>query len=272
MPAETFIKYMDSHFGAALDAMQVYKESRKQDDLYQVRVNLKKVRAGIESMRRIRDTGKLKRISHRISVVFREAGAIREAQLQLTWLKQNKLLRIAEFTGIENTLVENETRWKEDYSRQSRKLKRKHGTLVRLAGEFEADDIEACFFNFRKSFREMIQARITVDSWHDLRKLTKKMIYSFHWLPKEQTDFLNKMVSLEQLDKLQTSIGQWHDEIVRKDWLGNKEVFLAKNPELNQEFRKAWHKILASEIQHSKRIRSLLRLELRKLENPVVTV
>ncbi len=265
MPAESFIKYIRTHFREAVDLLRDYEEHGREEDLHQFRIRLKKIRCALDCMQKIGDNAKLIKVRHRVKRIFRQTGEVRDAQILLQWLKKNRMPLTIARNKPDERLAELEKQLRKDIPPQLKKLRRKQGILLEVAGKYASEDIEACFFNLRKLFRQLISAEVKVEQWHELRKLAKKIVYSFHWLPVEQFNFLKRSTEIERLDELQAAIGLWHDEIVRKEWMGSQKNFLSGDEKLKKEFRRTWIHIRESETVHAKQVRHLLKLEQRKI-------
>ena len=266
MQDEIFTKYVDTHFTQVVKYLHEYKSTWKGDDLYEVRTNLKKIRACVECMQNISDSERIKKIKQRVTKIFHKSGSVREAQLQLDWLKKNKLQRTISESGIESLLKDSEKKFQKKNPAMIRKLRKKHSTILKSAKDYEQEDIVAYFYNSRKIFKEMIQNDLPQENWHELRKLTKKMLYSYHWLPEEQMNFLNTINSMDRWDRLQTAIGLWHDEQIRKDWLGSRATFLSSDTKLKKEFDLAWQKVERSEKNQARKVRTMLKNEIESLQ------
>ncbi|PWT98792.1 MAG: hypothetical protein C5B52_11670 [Bacteroidetes bacterium] len=266
MQDKIFTKYVHDHFDQVVKYLHEYKSTWKGDDLYEVRTNLKKIRACVDCMENINDTSRIKKVKHRVNKVFHKSGSVRETQLQLEWLKKNRLQRTIDATGIETSLEDSEKKFQKKNPVMIRKLKKKHDTIMKSAKDYEQEDIIAYFYNSRKTFKEMIQNDLPEENWHDLRKLTKKILYSYHWLPEDQSNFLNKITTLDRWDHLQTAIGLWHDEKIRKEWLGSSETFLSDDVKLKKEFDRAWQKVESSEKTQAKKIRTMLKKEIESIQ------
>jgi CHAD domain-containing protein len=265
MPADSFIKYIRTHLREAVKLLRDYEENGREEDLHQFRVSLKKIRCALDCMQKIEDNTKLKKVRYRVKRIFRQTGEVRDAQILLQWLKKNRMPLTIAYNKPHQRLTELEMQLRKDIPTQLKKLRRKQKVLLEVADNYAAEDIEACFFNLRKLFRQLLSAGVKVEQWHELRKLAKKIVYSYHWLPPEQFNFLRRSTEIQRLDELQAAIGLWHDEIVRKEWMGSQKNFLSGDEKLKKEFRRTWIRIRESETVHAKQVRHLLNMEQRKI-------
>ncbi|GAC1439566.1 MAG: hypothetical protein NVSMB63_04970 [Sediminibacterium sp.] len=111
---------------------------------------------------------------------------------------------------------------------------------------------------------KLIRKQPVSSEWHELRKMIKQWIYAVNWIgsgedTKGDTD-------LAQYNKLQEAIGYWHDAVVIKDTLFQKQVYLSRDMDIQKDFTRASEKLNQSLRYRERQVGEMLV----KKENPVV--
>lgn len=224
--------------------------------LHDFRVEMKKLRAVIKFLRQVYPKQKLKRPAHLLRSIFQTAGEIREYQLLQQWLQKNQLLVIQEkyFPPVQlQQMVEQFRLHAEDYKNDFKEIIEQAGKFVALTNEILA---EQYFVDMNAQVQEMINQDLPDTEWHELRKLIKQWMYAINWIKPEEA--AEKDPAFSYYNKLQESIGQWHDLELIKDAFSQKQIYLSQDIDVQKDFGIAWEKLSHSIRYREKQIEDLL--------------
>jgi CHAD domain-containing protein len=98
---------------------------------------------------------------------------------------------------------------------------------------------------------QLIRMNISAGQWHELRKIIKQWMYAINWVEG------GKDIDIAYYQKLQETIGYWHDAEVIKETLKQKKLFLSHDMELQKSFS-----IASEKLNHTIRYREKQILEL----------
>jgi len=192
-----------------LQELVIFDESRDEKALHRLRLEIKKVRALVELAKV--QSGKRAGVHFSgMKKMFREAGVIRDAGSQVRYLEERNLLS------------------KEHKDEQTRSIRlaadafAAHIHLYRKKGKKASRRLKTVMRTIHKGrihrwyAREIIRTGIllgsSVDDLHESRKTIKSLLYVHKLLPVAITQLIR--LNTEYLDRLQESIGQWHDAVV----------------------------------------------------------
>jgi CHAD domain-containing protein len=99
---------------------------------------------------------------------------------------------------------------------------------------------------------KMIRMNCSMHEWHELRKTIKQWMYAINWVKDSQE------IDISYFQKLQETIGYWHDAEVIKESLVQKKIFLSKDVELQKSFSIASEKLNHTIRYREKQIVDLL--------------
>jgi CHAD domain-containing protein len=239
---ETFImnqlkEYTEKQLQAALQMLQTFTPGADEEIIHQLRVSLKKIKAVLLFISTLHPA-KAKQIRKKVQLIFRAAGSIREAQLQLQWLKKKRYLHLIKAASLEQKIKQDEelflqqkelfhtllTSIREDVLKQIHKIKSSAVTeyAVKLKEELHEQAIH-----------------VVKDDWHELRKLSKQLLYAHHWVSEQDKLKVMTVLSYHSIDQLQEEIGMWHDLVDMQQWLLDEQFFLSSDASVKQQDKKA---------------------------------
>ncbi len=257
MKAERLITYYDHHFNAAIQQLELYKQKSRPEALHQFRVNIKKTRAVFKMLKGLQPGKKLKRINHSVRLIFWKAGDVRDLQLKTAWLKRSRKKELLVFFKLEEELRDADAHFKKDIPHYENEMQELAQQALPLAENVMAQDVQAYFGKLVLHVKLTVTELPPHNEWHQLRKNIKQVLYSLHWLEETITLRLQKSLLIKTLDQLQDGIGHWHDEMLLKEWLGEKQAFLSEDTKVVQQFDVVWKKLVASLLEHEKAIKKL---------------
>ncbi len=206
------------HFKAIRKVMQrsllAFYATQKPEDLHKFRVQVKKMQALLFF---IPDRPVLEKGSayfQAIKPIFKHAGRIRSASLNLQSLSQNQM-NSPELKQAEEKILKKETnRFFAKQHAYQKKLKRgRHG----LADDFQDIEQKTIVRHYKKQLkkltREFAKPALPIESLHEnRRKPSKRLLYFYASCSQEV--MLRKIMNTEYLDQLQEGIGEWRDGVV----------------------------------------------------------
>lgn len=216
--------------------------------LHDLRIEMKKLRAIIKFLRTVYPKQKLKKASQKIGTIFQEAGEIREYQLLQQWVSKNELtsfdrqyLPQQKLKTLTDGFHQHITGTKHVLKEVVEEVGKYVNATNRILAEQYVVDLHA-------QITDMTSRQPGSDEWHELRKLTKQWLNAINWI--ETEDDAKADTDISFYNKLQETIGHWHDAEVIKDILYQKQIYLSQDMEVQKDFTKACNK-----INHSLRYR-----------------
>lgn len=223
--------------------------------LHDLRVEMKKLRAVIKFLRQVYPGQKLKRPAHALRAIFQQAGEIREMQILEGWLQKNN------FVIIEQAYYPPEKLHAliRDFQRITEKLKEDFNGIIDTVSKFveSTNEIlaEQYFTNLNAQLESLCNKDLPKTDWHELRKLIKQRIYAYNWINHESE---NDDPHFSFYNKLQETIGLWHDLELIKESFSQKQVYLSQDIEVQKDFNLAWDKLESSIRQKERQIEEML--------------
>jgi len=242
----------------AMQELDKYFHDPQVEILHQFRVELKKIRAVFFHLEEMRDQKAVKKIHQDVKKIFRKAGEIRELQLEIAWLEKHRKFNLLRLMQYESKLRKSDKYFHkripymlDTFKKACRKTEHR---LSKLSQQQTNQYIS-------KKWQVVLLPLLTnIDEkyWHETRKGVKQLVYARHWINAE-TILQKKVISIFlSLDKLQNSIGKWHD----LDLLENKIQHIGKKMEghtiLQREQQLALKKLLSEKEGIAKRIQNNL--------------
>lgn len=197
-----------------LDDLVAFDESRDEEALHRLRLGIKKIRALVRLSGHQRGKSLAKGFRP-LKKMFRQAGMIRDSRSQLRLLEEHNLL-----SPEYRERRDRELRDAGDQFSRRVGVYRKQG---KKAGRMLLADLHSIHSGRIRRWvaNEIIRTAIlltkSADELHRARKKIKTLLYVQKILPNKLTTQLR--LNTAYLDKLQDSIGKWHDVLVAAtDW------------------------------------------------------
>ena len=242
----------------AMQELDKYYHDPQVEILHQFRVELKKIRAVFFHLEEMQDQKAVKKIHQVVKKIFRKAGEIRELQLEIAWLEKHRKFNLLRLMQYESKLRKSDKYFHRNipmmldtFKKVYRKTEHKLSKLTQQqTNEYISKKWQVVLFP--------LLANVDERCWHETRKGVKQLVYARHWISAD-TILQKKVISIFlSLDKLQNSIGKWHD----LDLLENKIQHIGKKMEghtiLQREQQLALKKLLSDKEAIAKRIQNNL--------------
>jgi CHAD domain-containing protein len=254
MNAEFLLKYFQEHFMSAIAELNAYGEKGNPERLHQFRVNIKKIRSVIKFLRTIEPGKKLKEINRSIRTIFWKAGEVRELQLKLARLRKSRKYLLIRFCNIESELEHESTAFKDNIPAYVDELNEQLKDVNEEAERISQEQVNRYFGKILLDLKSQFYTALEPSKWHDIRKKSKQVLYGVHWLDDLKRFRLSRSAMFRLLDGLQETIGNWHDEILLKEWLGEKQAFLSEDKRVVRQFDTVWNKLATDLNTNAKKI------------------
>ncbi len=229
--------YTGKQLQTAIEMLQAFTPGADAEIIHQLRVSLKKIKAVLVFLSTLHPE-KAKKIRKKVQVVFRAAGSVREAQLQLQWLRKKRYVHLIEAAQLEQKISEDEALLqlhKEHYQDLLASVAEDLRKLVRKVKQERVTDYAE---KLKETLQQQLQHAVK-EEWHALRKLIKQMLYAHHWLSEQEKLKIMPVLSYHVFDQLQEQIGAWHDMVDLQQWLTDQQFFLQHEPSVKQQGTKA---------------------------------
>jgi CHAD domain-containing protein len=204
--------YFNDQWDAMADHLKKFIENGEQEELHQFRVQVKKLRAMIELLDTNSGKHPLKEDFKPVRKIFKRCGEIRNAFINLQYGQQ---LQFKNEDFFMNHLYEIEKGTKEVKELGKQYLKTIKAAYNDIGGDLQhvgnkeiVEFYKTKLYNIA-SFLENLQFN---DELHATRKQIKTLMYN-RKLAQNALDG-KLQISNDYLDKLQTLIGDWHDNVL----------------------------------------------------------
>jgi len=248
-------KYLSQRIKNLFNHLHDFELKGDEVSLHDLRVEIKKLRVIIKFLRDVYPKQKLKKPAHTLRAIFQTAGEIREMQVIQQWLQKNN------FTIIEQTYYPSE-KLKDlinDFRETSDKIKNDYKEIIEAVSKFVHDSnkilAEQYFTDLNAQLEKQCHKNLPQTEWHELRKLIKQRMYAYNWIKHESE---NNDSNFSYYNKLQETIGLWHDLEIIKDSFSQKQVYLSQDIEVQKDFNLAWDKLTSDLKYREKQIEGML--------------
>jgi len=209
--------------------------------LHDFRVELKRLKSIIKFLKTIYSKDKFKKTAFLLDSVFQHAGEIREYQLLLQWLNGHKLTHLIQNYFPEEKIKKMIFRFHQHSSSYESDLKEVIERCSKFIHTTNKILPEQYVIELNAKIDKMLHKRLTSDDWHELRKLIKQWIYATNWISEEEDT--NQGSQFSFYNKLQESIGHWHDLQVIKETIFQKQIHLSAEIDIQKDLSKAMEKL-----------------------------
>lgn len=234
-------KYINKKWKGLKARIQTFLTTSDQQELHRFRVQVKKLKALIQLLQSDKKNDQLLQDFKPVKRIFRQAGNIRNAYVNLQLSEQYQLHSPA-FTARQQQIMEQGSiEFKTKSFKHIKKLKRTHKRINRDVHRLDDKAIQQFYKDNLTEIEAFLQNIVFDEQLHDCRKKIKLLLYN----QKLAGSTLPKALRLnaDYLNQLQDSIGRWHDnalaiDLFKLDDKPNKGVLakLRKNDrELRQE-------------------------------------
>jgi len=205
--------------------LKAFLETGNQECLHKFRVQAKKLRAMLFLFEGTSKENDLLRYFKPVRKVFKHAGRIREAHMNLLLTKQYELKNDLFETSQHKIIDDGTSEFKAREGEFFKDIKDAHKQVKKQLHKVDDKQIAAYYQNQLEQIAAALKTSGFTEDMHTNRKLIKILVYNH----KLAENALNGSVPLNiaYLDNLQEAIGKWHDNIVA--------VELFSSPELNDK-------------------------------------
>ena len=218
-------KYLDKEWDEMNIYLKSFLETGDQEALHRFRVQIKKLRAMLSLFEDTSSQPGLLKGFKPVRKIFKSAGQIRDAHINLQ-LSESYDIKNETFEASQQKIIEEGTN---EFRRSGKKfiknIKTAYKQLKKQLPEVENNSIA----DYYKKQLQQIAANLAVSGFtedmHTNRKLIKILVYNHKLAEKAFNGSL--LFNTVYLDKLQDTIGKWHDNIVAAQ--------LFSSPELNDK-------------------------------------
>lgn len=243
----------------AIQALDLFLQSGKEEAVHELRVSLKKGRALLDFLeKQKKHEKKIIKLQKQVREVFKQAGLIRVSQLRMKWMKSNRYRLLLQNASLATDLNDYTTDFLSKARRNKNVLTKTHKTVAKECEHTSSVQVLS-YANKLKAKVERLINNLQQPQWHHLRKNIKRLMYAYHW--QMEKDKL-KLLTLRQynfLDQLQSSIGQWHDAEDMKTWISEAQFFFHSDEKVKQQFNKCWIKLIDEISNKEKAVEALLK-------------
>ncbi len=222
MKKEAELKYFDKEWTDMKKNLKAFLETNDQEHIHKFRVQVKKLRALLILLSHTSKQAALLESFKPVRKIFKKAGIIREAFINLQVAKKYNMDDEAFITEEQEKIITGTTDFKTKGKFYLKKVKKSYKKILHQLMPVPDKDIEA-YYN--KQLHEiavnMIVSGFSQDM-HNNRKLIKILLYNY----KLTCNTLNNSLSINinYMDKLQEAIGNWHDNLVTAELLASHEL------------------------------------------------
>ena len=230
-------EYTDKQLQTAIQLLETFTPGADEEIIHQLRVSLKKIKA-VRLFISTLHPAKAKQIRKKLKLIFRAAGSIREAQLQLQWLKKKRYLHLIEAASLAQRITEDEELFLQQKELFLTLLTSIREDVLKQIHKVKASVVTEYAVKLKAALYEQVN-HVVKDDWHELRKLSKQLLYAYHWIGEQDKLKVMTVLSYHTMDQLQEEIGMWHDLVDMQQWLLDEQFFLSSDVSVKQQDNKA---------------------------------
>ena len=226
-----------------------YKQKRTNENLHQLRVSIKKIKAVIVMAEKISHQSILERHFSGYKIIFKKAGVIREIALQQKHLAKNSVnLKLknanrSELIKLKKEFIASTPQLMKDVQNNKQQIEKSMALIP-------YKEIKSyCRQRIKKLPKQWKKVK-NKEEVHGFRKKIKHVLYCSQLLNTDDRTELISAKKITQIDKLQNLIGKWHDRVV----LLQKMQTAHLNTELKNNPLKLKTKQLLSKIKREGKI------------------
>jgi CHAD domain-containing protein len=198
--------YFDKEWKSMRAMLKSYLKDGQQEDLHHFRVQVKKLRAFLIMADSAQHRPKLTIHFKPVRRIFKRAGQIRDAYLNLELGKAN---------GNDSSFMDSQQQLMEQAIKRFIAKSNKYPGEIKAAYQNIKEEIESISdihinLYYEQQLEQVAGLLATLhfdERLHECRKLIKILMYNYKFTHK----VLNSPVNEEYLDQVQAAIGEWHD-------------------------------------------------------------
>lgn len=212
-------KFLKKRGKALQRHLRTFFKSMDPEEIHQVRVEIKKIKALVTFLRDYSGQKKISNSFKPVEKIFKRAGLVRTANVNLQLIKKYHLANEKLKNEQNKNLVYQVGKFcerRDDYLAAIEKASKN------ISGNFRNIHTKFVLKVYRKKQKKLSQLFSTATSgkWHASRKKIKFLLYLYKMLPKS---IIGKMqINTNYLHLVEESIGKWHDTVLAIELLKRK--------------------------------------------------
>jgi CHAD domain-containing protein len=214
------IKYFDKEWKDMKASLKAYLQKEQPEDLHHFRVQVKKIRAFLILSESTEHHPKLIKYFKPIKEIFKEAGDIRNAYINIELGKTHKINNDTYISHQQELQSQTSVKFKANSHKNLKTIDAVHKVLKEKIRAINDVHISLFYQNKLQLISDSLTKPQFNEALHTNRKLLKVLIYN-HKLtyPVVATGF-----NEHYLDQVQTAIGNWHDHVLAIDLFSGSQV------------------------------------------------
>jgi CHAD domain-containing protein len=254
--------------------LEMCVDSADAELIHELRLSIKKLRAFNIMAKPLfeADFDEHFQIKHKVNKLYKLAGELRDTQVQMNMLVVFEEQEGIDYPEFRNWLLSREKKKMSRFKRKSKhvvppttassNLSKINQILAQTSDEAVLAGMEKVLIGLFLKARKLSEGNINNENMHRIRINTKQLRYILNIVKNCFPDFEFKMISADSLRDIEAAAGQWHDCLVRVEYLGKclekvkltDEEDLLKYHELVAAFKKGLKAAYEEACQISKSI------------------
>lgn len=216
------VRYFDKVWAQMNLHLANFLETGNQQELHGYRVQIKKLKALINLLENADSQTTLNKLFKPVAKLFKKAGKVREAYVNLLLTEQFKINNQIFELEQQKIIDEGIESFRLDGKKFLKDIKEAHKLLTKSLPKIKNSTIAAYYKNQLEQIAKNLEFISFSEEMHQNRKQIKLLVYN-HKLVKNA---LTKQLYLneEYLDKLQETIGKWHDNVIAAQLFSSTEL------------------------------------------------
>ena len=198
--------------GHHLDA---FLATGEQDQLHQLRVQIKKLKSLLLLFSVNERNKKLLRIFKPVKKIFHDAGMIRDAHIHLQLADEFGIKHSAFYQQQAELLADETAKFCQAGRKHMKDINRTGKRLTSALKRIDATHITSFYRSELDSIALTLAKREFNEDMHECRKQIKNLLYNQKLATKIKNG--NFRINIPYLDQVQEALGQWHDGILARD-------------------------------------------------------
>lgn len=205
-------RYFEKRCEVIINCLNDFCRFKNAEDLHTLRVEIKKIKALATLAERCNKNPGIKKTPAYFKKIFRHAALIRTAHLNVKFIAKHTILN-ATFKKEQTKIIETQSALFcssiDTYFALVKEFKK---TLPENLRNIKNDQILKEYKKQIKKLTEQFENRLPEKEMHTTRKRIKRMLFAYRALNIAVKNKLN--LNETYLDKMQNSMGKWHDTIM----------------------------------------------------------
>lgn len=252
--SEYFDAFIKNEFKTIITSISGFDEEHNDEHLHTLRVSIKKIRAVMRVL--YQNHQHSKKALKQLKVLFREAGAVREMQLNANMLEKYGLKRYKAYFKLKHQIKKSSEHLIQNCATYKTIAKQSLKQLQKETAPISIHKLQKRILKEETILIKLINKNVhTSNQLHEIRKQLKTLQYVFKFLPEQQK--LLFTLQFKDVSPLQERIGHWHD-------LESHYIFIKKEIPEMKELLENLHKLKTKEFRECySHLKILLQKNLR---------